>query len=96
MNTTPGPWIVVPPKDTAVEDVYLHQVISVAPDHNEIVALVRNPADAAAIAALPMMLDALIMVYEKLNTSKGVIDLEELNEVISLAVEKIAAESGEI
>ena len=52
-----------------------------------------NYADAAMFAATPHAIDCLIAIQEKLMTSKGTVDLEDINLMISQVFEKIAAEA---
>lgn len=96
MNTTPGEWIVEPAELNAEEGVYLHKIVAVGPDGDQLVALVPNIADAALMSAAQKMMDALIDIAGMMNTSKEPISIEKINEVTSHAIEKIAAESGEM
>lgn len=51
-----------------------------------------NWSDAAVMCASKAMLETLIAIQETLMTSKAVIDLEAMNDLISQTFEKIAAE----
>jgi hypothetical protein len=96
MNTTPGEWIVVPAKEPCSDGTFLHQVMAVTPDGNKLVALVPNMADAALISAQTKLLDVVTHTIDTLNKSKEPINIEALNALASEAIEKIAAEAGEI
>jgi hypothetical protein len=95
VNTTSGEWIVEPNTTKAVEGVYLHRIMSIGPNGNTVIALVPNMADASLMCASQKILNALIVILEKLNHSKEPIDLEEINLLASAAIEKIASEAGE-
>lgn len=92
MNTTPGKWIVVPVTDTCADGTFLHKVMA----EDELIALVPNLADAVLLAVSKEMLETLIAIHETLTTSKQVIDLVKLGELINSVFEKMAAESGEM
>jgi hypothetical protein len=101
-HTTPGPWIVG--VGTINVDKREHIGVMKANDHTKIIALTgfagapdenESIANAALIAAAPDMLDVLIAVHEELNTSKDVIDLTAINEMISGVFAKLANEAGE-
>jgi len=94
LKTTDGPWI-VQPGEASPEGIYLAKVVAVSPnDCIVVVALVPNLADAALMATSRDMLDTLIDIHNKLNKSKDVIDLTEINSAIELCFEKIAVEAG--
>lgn len=95
MNTTPGVWI-VKPAESQGEGTYLAKIIAVSPNGGEeLVSLVLNMADVALQSTAKELLDTLIAIHHELNTSKETIDLGALNEMISMCIEKIAAEAGE-
>ena len=97
MNTTPGEWIVIPATEQISEGCFLHEIYATGVnDSRLLIALVPNLADAALMSSAQKMINALTQIIEKLNTSKEPIDLEELNQLASEAIEKIAAEAGEI
>ena len=77
-----------------------HLVIKVDETNNVIACIFPdkdgqpNWADAALMCASKSMLEALIAIQETLMSSKDVIDLEAMNDLISQTFEKIAAECG--
>lgn len=97
MKTTSGTWIVSPfvkkPEYLCVLAFEQKKVLAILPPLED---GQPNFADAAIMAASKEMLDTLIAIQESLMTSKKVIDLEAINQLISATFEKIAAESGEI
>ena len=109
MEPTPGEWVVVECVIKGFGDG--RPMICVATINNEfparitkivaIVGVVGNEdhdtslANAALIAASPLMIESMIDIQEELNTSRKTIDLEKINEIISRPLEKIAAEAIE-
>jgi hypothetical protein len=107
--STPGPWVVTQTKVKGYHDH--KPCICVATINDEIPAKVTRIvaitgiigeadedtaiANASLISVIPVAIEALIDIQTELNTSKEVIDLEKINDIISAVFEKIAAESGE-
>lgn len=89
MNATVGPFMVTPEADGSC---LTHD------DNGELAAHVYPTKQmhaqgiAAGMSAWPEMLNALIVIHQRLQTDKGVFDLEDLSEITSIAFEKIVAE----
>lgn len=93
--TTPGPYMV---RETS-SNIPNHLTIAQA-NTGEIIAVVppNGPrphwANAALLSAAPHMLETLIEIQNVIMKSKDVINLEEINGMISQVFEKINAEVG--
>jgi hypothetical protein len=101
VTTTPGPWVVRPTSTTPFFSIsHGKQIIAVFKKTDP-----QAFANAAMIAALPELVNALVQVQGKLEELSGEIDATqadpvhvlalatEMSEIVSEAFEKIAAES---
>jgi hypothetical protein len=109
--TTPGEWIVTTSDEVPMSKIKVVSVNEHGSIQKDIAIvgkiLIDNSTDpltaeeaqamanAALIAIAPDMLDALITIQAELNTSKDIIDLEAINEMISNIFSKLANEAGE-
>lgn len=95
LSVTSGDWMTVPCADPQ----HLNFLFIRQSDSNYTIAVVPpkdsqpNWHDAALLASSHLMLDTLIQIYEKVNNSKGVYSIDEINDLIGHAMEKIIVEA---
>lgn len=88
IQTAPGPWTVLIPSDS--------EQVSVVDANQNVIALVEGVDNAAIMASAQTMFDALIAVHEIIDDGENIPHeekLELIEDAISLAFQKVAAES---
>lgn len=107
-TTTPGPWIVAGTTLKTFENGNASVYVVRADDQHKVVAIVgakypgnldaaigKTLGNAALIAIAPDMLDCLIAIQQTLMSDKDIINLEDMNAMISGVFAKLANEAGE-